>query len=244
MLEAWTWRPCPSRFGRWRACDYVNSWPRFEKGVAVAELRIPDRAERDDLGAFAARAVRLDRDVIVRLRGGKGRVHVWADTPFDTLVTRSLRGSVRPTDLTVGAGDLLAAVAAGGAAVVDPGPAKDALWRCALPPERGWREVDQVPAEVLANLTGQGAAVARRNPGPHGSPPSALLDQKVITVSGAGFDVGVPLRCLFALSGMGFVGAHAAAETVRVSATDSWLRLDARYGAVLRRRHALLPLLV
>jgi hypothetical protein len=56
--------------------------------------------------------------------------------------------------------------------------------------------------------------------------------------------VGVPLRCLFALSGMGFVGGHAAAETVRVSATDSWLRLDARYGAVLRRRHALLPLLV
>jgi hypothetical protein len=40
------------------------------------------------------------------------------------------------------------------------------------------------------------------------------------------------------------VGDHAAAETVRVSATDSWLRLDARYGAVLRRRHALLPLLV
>ena len=33
-------------------------------------------------------------------------------------------------------------------------------------------------------------------------------------------------------------------EVVRVSATDSWLRLDSRYGAVVRRRHALLPLLV
>lgn len=222
----------------------VSSWPRFEKGVAVAELRIPDPVERDDLSAFVARVLRLDRDAIVRLRGGNGRVHAWADTPFDTLVTRSLGGSVWPADLTVGGGDLLIAVAVGGAAVVDPGAAKDVLWRCALPPERGWREVDQVPAEVLADLTDQGAVVARRNPGPHGSPPSALLDRKVITVSGAGFDVGVPLRCLFALSGMGFVGAHAATETVRVSATDSWLRLDARYGAVLRRRHALLPLLV
>lgn len=212
--------------------------------MAVTELRIPDPVERDDLGAFVARALRLDRDAIVRLRGGNGRVYAWADTPFDTLVTRSVRGSVRPADLTVGGGDLLAAVAVGGAAVVDPGAAKDVLWHCALPPERGWREVDQVPAEVLADLTDQGAAVARRNPGPHGSSPSALLDQKVITVSGAGFDVGVPLRCLFALSGMGFVGTHASAETVRVSATDSWLRLDARYGAVLRRRHALLPLLV
>jgi hypothetical protein len=66
----------------------------------------------------------------------------------------------------------------------------------------------------------------------------------VITISGAGFEVPVPLRCLFALSGMGFVGGHTAGETVRVSATDSWLRLDARYGAVLRRRHSLLPLLV
>ncbi|MGH3771067.1 MAG: hypothetical protein ACRDRW_06690 [Pseudonocardiaceae bacterium] len=210
----------------------------------MAQLWIPDRVERDDLSAFVARALRLDRDAIVRLRGGNGQVHAWVDTPFDTLVTRSVRGAVWPGDLTVGGSGLLAAVAVDGAAVLDPGPAKDELWRCALPPERGWREVDQVPAEVLASLTDQGAAVARHNPGPHGSPSSALLDQKVITISGAGFDVGVPLRCLFALAGMGFVGTHAAAETVRVSATDSWLRLDARYGAVLRRRHALLPLLV
>jgi hypothetical protein len=50
------------------------------------------------------------------------------------------------------------------------------------------------------------------------------------------------MRCLFALSGMGFLADED--ETLRVTATDSWLRLDARYGAVLRRRHALLPLLI
>jgi hypothetical protein len=210
----------------------------------MAELYVPDPVERDDLGAFVARAVRLDGNAVVRLRGGRGRVHAWVDTPFDALVTRSVRGAVRPGDLTIAGRDLLAAVAVAGAAVVDPGRAQDALWCCALPPERGWREVDQVPAEVLADLADQGAAVARDHPGPHGSPPAALLDQKVITVSGAGLDVGVPLRCLFALSGMGFVGDYAVADTVRVSATDSWLRLDARYGAVLRRRHAPLPLFV
>jgi hypothetical protein len=212
--------------------------------MAMAELCIPDPAERDDLGAFVARAVRLDPDAIVRLRDGDGQVHAWVDTPFDTLVTRSVRGLVRPGDITVASTDLLAAVAVHGVAVSDPGRAQDALWRCPLPPERGWYAVDQVPADVLADLTDQGAAVARDNPGPHGSPSAALLDQKVITVSGAGFEVGVPLRCLFALSGMGFAGPPGASDTVRVSATDSWLRLDARYGAVLRRRHALLPLLV
>ena len=210
----------------------------------MAELRIPDPVERDDLGAFVARAVRLESDAIVRLRNGDGRVHAWVVTPFDTLVTRSVRGAMLPGDLTVRGSNLLAAVAAVDAAVIDPGMSQDALWRSALPPEQGWHEVDQVPAKVLADLADQGAAVARDNPGPRGAPPAALLDQKVLTVSGAGFDVKVPLRCLFALSGMGFVGGRAAAETVRVSATDSWLRLDARFGAVLRRRHALLPLLV
>ncbi|MGH3764707.1 MAG: hypothetical protein ACRDS0_14570 [Pseudonocardiaceae bacterium] len=207
----------------------------------MAELCIPDPVERDDLGVFVARAVRLDSEALVRLRSGGGHLHAWVDTPFDALVTRSVRGEIRPADLTIRGANLLSAVAVGADTAVDPGGAQDVRWRCTLPPEQGWREVDQVPAEVLAGLTDQGVAVARDNPGP---PSPALLDQKVITVSGAGFDVGVPLRCLFALSGMGFVGKHAAAETVRVWATDSWLRLDARYGAVLRRRHALLPLFV
>jgi hypothetical protein len=41
---------------------------------------------------------------------------------------------------------------------------------------------------------------------------------------------------------MGFLTSDT--DPVRVTATDSWLRLDARYGAVIRRRHALLPLLI
>lgn len=210
----------------------------------MAELYIPDPNDRDDLGVFLARAVRLDGQALVRLRGELGRLQAWVDTPFDALVTRSMHGAVRPDDLTVTGTDLLAAVAKIDGTMVDPGRAQDVLWRCALPPERGWQEIDQVPAEVLADLTDRGVSLARANTGPHGGPPSGLLDQKVITVSGAGFDVEVPLRCLFALSGMGFVGGRAGAETVRVWATDSWLRLDARYGAVLRRRRVLLPLLV
>lgn len=208
------------------------------------ELHIPDRAERDDLGAFVARAVRLDSEALVRLRARRGRVDAWVASPFDTLVTRSVAGQVLPADLTVAGSGLLAALAVSGAAVIDPGHARDMLWRSELPPDQGWQQVDQVPADVLSDLADRGATVARQHPGPHGAPPTGLLDQKVITVSGAGYDVRVPLRCLLALSGMGFLGGHHAAETVRVSATDSWLRLDARYGAVLRRRHALLPLLV
>ncbi|MBV9061219.1 MAG: hypothetical protein JO296_13215 [Pseudonocardiales bacterium] len=209
----------------------------------MAQLYIPDPVERADLGVFVARAVRLDSEALVRLRTADSRLHAWVATPFDALVTRSVCGGVDPSDLTIKASDLLAAMAVVDEPVVDPGQVQDALWRCALPPERGWRAVDQVPAEVLADLADQGAAVVRASAGRHGGRPADLLDQKVITVSGAGLDIGVPLRCLFALSGMGFVG-KTAAETVRVWATDSWLRLDARYGAVLRRRRTVLPLLV
>ncbi len=65
----------------------------------------------------------------------------------------------------------------------------------------------------------------------------------MLTVSGAGMRVALTLRVVFALSGMGFAPADPD-EMVRISATDAWARVDARYGAVVRRRHALLPLLV
>jgi hypothetical protein len=212
----------------------------------VPELYVPDAADRDDLGAFVARSVRLDQQAVVRLRSRAGDlVEAWVSTPFDVLATRTVRGSVRPADVTVSGNELLAALAVVGGERLDPGPPRDLLWRAALPPGEGWQVVDELPVRVVAELADKGIEVARRNPGPRGSAPTSLLDQEVLTVSGSGLDVKVPMRCLFALSGMGFLaGDGPEPETVRVTATDSWLRLDARYGAVLRRRHALLPLLV
>ena len=82
--------------------------------------------------------------------------------------------------------------------------------------------------------------------------PFDVLAIRSVRGEGAGMGrhvtVKVPLRCLFALSGMGFLGAGVDGETdtdvVRISATGSWLRLDARFGAVVRRRITTLPLVV
>jgi hypothetical protein len=210
----------------------------------VAELLVSDT---DDLGAFVARVVRLDQGCLVRLRQRRDTdadiVEAWAQTPFDTLVTRAVRGSLRPTDVTVTGSGLLTALAVVGGDRIDPGPPQDILWHAALPPAVGWATVDSLPLGIVNEVTEQGMALARENTGPKGTPPASLLDQAVLTVSGAGLDVKIPLRCLFALSGMGFTGATPAeGEVVRVSATDSWLRVDARFGAVVRRRHTLLPL--
>ncbi len=205
----------------------------------MTALSVPDADERGDLGAFVARVVRLDPAAAARLRAGAGTVTAWASTPFDVLATRTVHGHVDPSDVTVSANALLTALAVEKAATVDPGVG--GLWPGDLPPDTGWSPVDVVPGAEIDALTERGLAVARENAGPLG-PPTSLLDQNVLTVSApAGPTVKVPLRCLFALSGMGFVGGDG---EVRVSATGGWLRLDAHYGAVVRRRTLTLPLLV
>ena len=209
----------------------------------MTRLTVPDQDERSDLGAFVARVVRLDQAALVRLQARDGTVTAWAATPFDALATRTVHGVLEPVDVTVPATSLLTALTVERADTVDPG--SGGLWHGELPPAEGWQPVDDVPAAELERLTERGLAVARENAGPMG-PPASLLDQTVLTVSaGPRPAVKVPLRCLFALSGMGFLGDTGPdAGVVRVSATGTWLRLDARYGAVVRRRITALPLLV
>jgi len=209
----------------------------------LAILTPADRADRDDATAFTGRVTRWDPAGLIRLRADSDTVRMWAGTPFDALVTRAIRGTLTPADVTVHAGNLLSGLAVATAPAVDPGPTVDVAWRSQLPPPGGWVLVDEVPATVLAALAEEGATGARDRPGPAGAASIALLDTEVLTVSGAGMRVVLSLRMVFALSGMGFAPT-APDEVVRVSATDAWARIDARYGAVVRRRHALLPLLV
>jgi hypothetical protein len=210
----------------------------------VPELSFTDQTERDDLGAFVARAVRLEQTTVVRLRQrDSDRLEAWVATPFDVLATRTVLGTVEPADVTVSGNELLAALSIARSDTVDPGPVLDLQWRSALPPREHWQVVESLPAKIVNDLADRGIELARENVGPQGTPPASLLDQTVLTVSGDGLDVKIPLRCLFAMSGMGFL-ASGDDEQVRVTATDAWLRIDARFGAVVRRRHALLPLLV
>jgi hypothetical protein len=210
----------------------------------MSALTVPDADERGDLGSFVGRVVRLDQAATVRLCAAGGTVTAWATTPFEVLATRTVHGTLDPEDVTAPAAVLLTALSIERAATIDTGAG--GLWPGQLPPAEGWKPVDDVPAAELEALTERGLAVARENAGPMG-PPASLLDQTVLTVtdaSGGPATVKVPLRCLFALSGMGFLGSGSADDTVRVSATGSWMRLDARYGAVVRRRLTALPLLL
>lgn len=211
--------------------------------AAVAErgLWLGDPAQRNDLAAFVDRALRLDDAVVIRLRArAGGLLTAWVTTGFDVLASRVVAGTVRPDDLSVGADELargLAAMDASG--YVNPGFPMDSAWRGALPPASGFKHVEDVPARVMLDLAQRGAALAKEHSSSHG-PPVSLLDQEVVRVSAADVSVGVPMRCVFALTAMGFLPQSAEAvspdEIVRVRILPSWLRIDARFGSVYRRR--------
>ncbi|SEL64417.1 hypothetical protein [Rhodococcus maanshanensis] len=213
-------------------------------------LTIPDAGERENLATFLAKAIRLDEAVIVRMRQrDEGQLVAFVPTGFDALAARVVSGRISPDDTSAAGDGLLNGLTAAAGADIDPGFSMDSAWRGALPPEAGFAHIDDVPARVLIDLAQQGAALAKEHGSSHG-PPASLLAQEVLSVEGAGEVVGVSMRTVFALAAMGFiphVGSDPmtaavdleridASEMVRVRATRTWLRLDARFGTVFSRR--------
>lgn len=204
-------------------------------------LWIDDPRDREDLATFLDRTLRLDDAAVVRLRergGGAGAV-AWVATGLEVLASRVVTARVRPSDLSAGADALLTGLSTAGDGYVDPGFPMDSAWRGGLPPEDGFIHLDDVPARVMLDLAQQGSALAREHGSAHG-PPTGLLDQEVIAVSAGDVSVAVPMRCVFALTAMGFLpqtgNEVSEEEIVRVRAHPSWLRIDARFGSVYRRR--------
>jgi hypothetical protein len=213
--------------------------PVTERGLWLGPKSIA--AHRADLTAFVERAARLDPAAVVRLRARSGGlVTAWAATGFDVLASRVVSGTLRPDDLSVGADELVRGLAAADSdGYVNPGFPMDSAWRSALPPDSGFAHLDDVPARLMLDLAQRGAELAKEHSSAQG-PPVSLLDQEVIRVSSADVSVGVPMRCVFALTAMGFLPQSAEAvdadEIVRVRSLPAWLRIDARFGSVYRRR--------
>lgn len=197
-----------------------------------------DPAYRGDLLTFVERALRLDEAAVVRLRTrADGLVSAWVVTGFDVLAVRAVAGRLSTPDVTVGADSLRRGLrAANPSGEVDAGFPMDSAWRGALPPDTGFVHLDDVAADSLSELARRGTDLARDSAGPQGPPPS-LLDQEVLEVAAGDTAVGVPMRCLLALAAMGFLPeSPPASEVVRVRVAPAWLRLDARFGSVVRRR--------
>lgn len=222
---------------------------------AARGLTLVSAADRGDAAAFVARASRVDDSGVIRLKQrADGRVGLWARTGFEVLATRSVFGTVEPTDVVADVPAMTASLAAGDQPV-SLGFALPAAWRGALPGADGYTHLDDVPARELIGLARKGSQVAREESGALG-PAQSLLDQQVIEVtaeSSPGESAGITMRSVFALTAMGFVRdtrgheitedspleAIASAEPVRIRISGSWIRVDARFGSVYQRRSTL-----
>ena len=204
----------------------------------LSGLRPGEPADVADLASFLGRAVGLDSAALTRLRAGGGRVTAYVRLPFGVLVSRTVSGSADPVDVTVKAGDLLAALDARGdedGAVAWPA-SQDVRWRAALPPGGGWRLLDQVPADVIRTLVRAGREALRAVPaGAAASAGETLLDHESLTVSGAGRTAVLPLRVISALARMGFLG-DGGGDVVMVSAAGGWVRLAGAYGSAYQHQ--------
>ena len=105
------------------------------------------------------------------------------------------------------------------------------------PPRRHTRQVD-AGSGAAGRATGQGARQCPRAAGLAAGPGGRRGQLRRRRV-------GVPMRCVFALTAMGFLPQSADAidadEMIRVRILPAWLRIDARFGSVYRRRsHAAL----
>ncbi|WP_078325603.1 hypothetical protein [Mycobacteroides salmoniphilum] len=210
--------------------------------MSEAALRVPDASDRKDLVTFLTRVSRLDESAVVRLRArGDGRVVVWTATQFDVLACRAVRGELRTPDISAAVDEVLRGLQVPDAeGYVHTGFPMDSVWRGALPSDNGFEYLDDIPARTVLDLAQRGGELAREHGSAHG-PPVSLLDQSVVTVDGSdGRPVDVPMRCVFALTALGFVPTSPTEdEPVRVRAVPAWLRLDARFGSVYRRRNDL-----
>lgn len=202
------------------------------------QLAPASQTDRDDAAAFAGRVARWEQLTAVTLTDEAGLVRMWAPTPFDALAGRAIGGRITPSGAQVAAGNLLAELAVGSDAVIQlttiGGPAAE------LPgPDIVWHLHEQVPAAALAEVSRKGTDMAKQA----GGPPAALLDSPALTVidDTNGRQIKIPMRMLFALSGMGFAPTG---SVIQVRSASGWIRLDATFGSILRRNRIALPVFV
>ena len=207
-------------------------------------LTVAGAGPRSNLAAFVTRLLRTDDSAVIRVRRRDGEhVEVWGRTGFGVLAVRVLTATVAPESLVCSAATVLDSLRDDPAGdgqqeggYVDVGFALDSAWRGALPPATGFVHVDDVPAQALRAVAARGVEVGRETGGPAG-PPASLLDSEVVSVSTGETTVPISLRTAFALEAMGFA-ADGADEPVRISASATWVRVDARFGSLYQRREA------
>lgn len=214
-------------------------------------------------GAVMKRALVMDPGALVRLNPVRERsTDLFISTPLGCVASVRIPGQVGGAGSTGGAAsagtvayasDALGAIVAfePGQQALDLGADMDLMWVGSLPPQQGFELIDTVPGDVVRRLHADMATENEANSGPMGIARS-LLEQQVLTVqrtdvadgSAEGNDatasVALEGRTIAALGGLRLVPEPKEKlrdyDYVRVSASGSWIRVDALVGSVYAPR--------
>lgn len=211
-------------------------------------------------GAVMKRALVMDPGALVRLSAvGERSTDLFISTPLGCVASVRVPGQVGGSGGVSNAGtvayasDALEAIVAfePGQQTLDLGADMDLMWVGSLPPQQGFELIDTVPGDVVRGLHADMATENEANSGPMGIARS-LLEQQVLTVqrtdgaaegtegNDATASVALEGRTIAALGGLRLVPEPGEKlrdyDYVRVSASGSWIRVDALVGSVYAPR--------
>jgi hypothetical protein len=176
-----------------------------------------------DFAPLAERATVIDEVATIRFRGEPGRLSGFVRLPYGVLAGRTIAAAITETfDVTVSAEAFRQWVDENG-----PEPERrDAHWLTPLPPAVGWTRIDRVPDQILRDLIRTGAEVATA--GTSRAQQESLLSSIVLTVTGSGNTIEVPLGPVTALTRMGFLPRD---SEVGIDVAAGWIRIAAPFGS-------------
>ena len=191
------------------------------------------------------RALVMDPGALVRLSAvGERSTDLFISTPLGCVASVRVPGQVVGAGTVAYASDALEAIVAfePGQQALDLGADMDLMWVGSPPPQQGFELIDTVPGDVVRGLHADMASENEANSGPMGIARS-LLEQQVLTVqrgNDATASVALEGRTIAALGGLRLVPEPGEKlrdyDYVRVSASGSWIRVDALVGSVYAPR--------
>lgn len=195
--------------------------------------------------AVMKRALVMDPGALVRLGAvGERSTDLFISTPLGCVASVRVPGQAGGTGTVAYASDALEAIVAfePGQQTLDLGADMDLMWVGSPPPQQGFELIDTVPGDVVRGLHADMATENEANSGPMGIARS-LLEQQVLTVqrgNDATASVALEGRTIAALGGLRLVPEPGEKlrdyDYVRVSASGSWIRVDALVGSVYAPR--------
>ena len=196
-------------------------------------------------GAVMKRALVMDPGALVRLSAvGERSTDLFISTPLGCVASVRVPGQVGGAGTVAYASDALEAIVAfePGQQTLNLGADMDLMWVGSPPPQQGFELIDTVPGDVVRGLHADMATENEANSGPMGIARS-LLEQQVLTVqrgNDATTSVALEGRTIAALGGLRLVPEPGEKlrdyDYVRVSASGSWIRVDALVGSVYAPR--------